>query len=180
MTPGARRAKGQRLPKLVAEAIARQCALTIEASHPKFIGTRHGVRYVLEGTADLRIRASGQPGCDVAIVGRPRRVARLKHPLLGWPSIECKNSEAWAFDAKLWATGQLPQIVVKALLQALGHTRDHDRYPVVVLGKNHWPPLAVVPDSVAWRSVPSLRVMLRKTPFLVVPLRTWVASLGGP
>lgn len=150
MTPGARRAKGRRLQVLVAEELSVAFRLHIEAVKPTRPGTRaNGSIYVHEGDApDLRVRPSGHAGSDVALLSaraRERVCLPYPHREIHW---ECKNTESWALDAAFWKGG-ISKFVTDAFEQAYadikrvpsGPTR---LIPVVVLGKNNYPPLAVI------------------------------------
>lgn len=144
MTPGARRAKAQRLQRRVAEDLSAALGLTIQAEPPTRPGRRpNGARYVAEGdVADLRIRRSGQSGDDV-VLASPKALA-LVQLSKGVPlAIEVKNVEAWTLDAVFRRdTGGLA-FLARALAQLHGRISGR-RQPVVVFGKNRYPPLALL------------------------------------
>lgn len=150
MTPGARRAKGRRLQVVVAEELSVAFGLHIEALKPTRPGARaNGAVYVHEGeTPDLRIRPSGHSGSDVALLSaRARERVCLPYPVreIHW---ECKNTESWRLDAAFWK-GMIPKMVTGAFAQAYADIKQAPsglarRIPVLVLGKNNFPPLAVI------------------------------------
>lgn len=203
MTPGARRAKGRRLPVQVAEALAEAFKLTIEATHPKFAGKKRGVLYVPEGhDADLRIKGSGQVGADVVIVSKAARKALYVKTLhrtnrglvhygdddLGLPMIECKNTEGWSIDAQFWRTGKLPAIIRKALKQAKGHGGPEKGrasgvlrplyFPVVICSRNLWPALVVMRrPSASVHGYGEAPMLLGRPNLMVTTLDSWIEWL---
>lgn len=143
MTHKSGNAKGRRLQVLVAETVATQFGLTIEAASPTKPGTRaNGAVYVAEGERpDLRVRQMGQPGADVALLSeKAREVVRIptRDPIW-W---ECKNTERWALDAAFWRAHDLPAPALKAIQQAYRASQGYWT-PVVVLSKNHHEPMAL-------------------------------------
>ncbi len=145
MTHGARKAKGRRLQVTVAEAIARRCDLTISAVPPTKPGKRNGVLWVPEHQApDLLVRMMGQAGADVAILSEKAK-ARVAFDMDNSPTplwIECKNTEAWDFGASFWRTAT-SRFIENAMAQVEGVNFSQSFRPIVVLGKNNWPPLVV-------------------------------------
>jgi hypothetical protein len=158
----------------VAEAIARHCNLTISALPPTKPGTRNGVVWVPEHMhPDMGVRMMGQAGCDVSLLSSKAtdRVAFLPDdpPRPLW--IECKNTEAWSFDAGFWRTG-ITLFVERAMEQAeKAMSLTHFR-PIVVLGKNNWPSIVV------WRNDESmLRASYHQELDVVMFFdQTWVAT----
>ena len=142
MTHGARRAKGQRLQRKVAEDLSIVLGLTISAEPPTKPGTRpNGARYVAEERGpDLRIRRSGQPGDDVALLTAValRKVTLRRNPL----AFEVKNVESWSTDTA-FRKGKV-EFLGRALRQLHQRVGSLARDPVVVFGRNNYPPLALL------------------------------------
>lgn len=149
MRPSSGKAKGRRFQVEVAEIIAKARGLTVEAVPPTKAGFRNGVQWVLEGTGDLRVRRMGEAGCDVALISHDaREKVTLGYNVPLW--IECKNTEAWTFDAGFWRTGQnafihtaMEQTKKAISKQGQGKSWTLNWKPVLVLSKNRWPALAV-------------------------------------
>jgi len=152
VTHGGRTAKARRLQTRVAEDLSRAFGLSIEAEPPTKPGRRNGALWVAEGSgADLRVRRMGSPGDDVALL---TDAARRRVRLPGRPAFafECKNAEAWDLDA-VWrsalrkghgcVSAEAPAFMRDALRQLTARIAG-DREPVVVLGKNNWPDLALL------------------------------------
>ncbi len=152
MTSKSGKAKGRRLQVEVAETLAIQMGLTIEAAPPTKPGERaNGAVYVLEGeNPDLRIRQMGQAGADVALLSeRAQEIVKLPgRPPIWW---EAKNTEGWRLDAAFWRAHDLPAVALKAIQQAYvacrkdknDGSRGYLATPVVVLGKNNHEPMAL-------------------------------------
>lgn len=131
------KAKGLRLEKQVAEAIASRFSLRIEAMP----GGKIGGLYVGEqGSPDIRVRGSSEPGGDVVLVSK--RAQGLSVPFLGVPLgvFECKNQEGWTLD-QVWRG--TCGVVAKALEQ-LRKNGPRDKANVVVLSKNRTGPICLV------------------------------------
>lgn len=146
MRPSSGKAKGRRFQVEVAEIIAKARGLTIEAVPPTKAGFRNGVQWVPEGTGDLRVRRMGEAGCDVALISHEaREKVTLGYNVPLW--IECKNTEAWTFDAGFWRTGQNAFIhqAMEQTKKAIAKQKQVilNWKPVLVLSKNRWPALAV-------------------------------------
>ena len=136
------KAKGRRLQVTTAVCLALRFNLSIEATPPTKPGLRNGVLWVPETeNPDLRVRVMGQPGPDVVLVS-PR--ARQLVSLGGYPAMfETKNVEDWDFGPAFWKDGE-NAFLWGALEQAwkAAWKRFPMVTPVVILGKNRWPPLA--------------------------------------
>ena len=165
----------------VAEALAREYSLTIEAAPPSKPGIRKGVRYVPEGSnPDLRVRVGGQPGEDVALVSKKAQEACA----IGGDKlyIECKNAEAWDFGANFWNKGGRLEFIIRALEQSERglEKRRGSWIPVAFFSKNHWPILV----AFTARGGEIIR-MREETPilvasgFIVVTLPAFLKTLDG-
>jgi hypothetical protein len=143
--------KGMRLQQKVAEFLAVNFNLKIEARSCKAKPNTHAL-YVSENELpDLRIRPSGHAGTDVILV------SDKAHKLLRFPScqsfsIECKNVEAWSLGRDFWV-GKLPALFLSAMRQA----SQHPGFPILFLSKNHWPII------VACKPFPGMLTFLRKS-----------------
>jgi hypothetical protein len=147
MRHGSRRRKGRRLQVHVAEVLSARFDLTIEAVPPTKPGRRaNGAQYVGEEgptAPDVRVRPSGDPGADVALLSAKAQAVRLHGLPPFW--IECKNTERWAMGAAFWTDGALPE-ADDALRQVTTgmQARKLQYTPLIVLGRNNHPPVAGV------------------------------------
>ena len=170
------KAKGRRFQVEVAEIIARAQGLTIEAVPPTKTGLRKDVRWVEEGHADLRVRRMGEAGSDVALLSElARQQVTLGHNIPVW--IECKNAEAWSFDAGFWRTGE-HAFVDEGILQAKKAMPALNWKPVLILSKNRWPALAIWEATSRELSRLQTKVVLHFSIYTVVHLNAFVALLG--
>ncbi len=185
MTHGARKAKGRRLQVTVAEAIARHCNLTIAAVPPTKPGKRNGVAWVPEHEApDLLVRMMGQAGADVGLLSPKalERVAfKIDDPLASlW--IECKNTEAWDFGPIFWKTAT-SRFIENAMMQAENAKPLQSFRPIVVLGKNNWPPLVVwenhPPILTRFPSGPDVVMFFDECMYAVTTLDSFLTLLVG-
>lgn len=146
MRHGSRRAKGRRLQVAVAEALSARFKLKIEAVPPTRSGTReNGAIYVAESAGvapDLRIRPSGDPGVDVALLSAKARQS-VRFANLPPMHIECKNVQAFVTAAAFWHDGALA-VLDDALEQVHRSAGPDPVTPLVVLSKNNHPPVAAV------------------------------------
>lgn len=155
--------KGRRLQIGVAVSVASRFNLTIVCDPPR---EPDGVLWVPEEGLvgeevalikwpDLRVRRMGEPGADVALISvRARQLVTIGGQPVWW---ECKNSESWEFGPRLWE-GKGQGFLENAWNQART-AAPKEWVPVVVLGKNRWPSLAV------WRGG-DVRCFLRQQPFV--------------
>jgi len=139
--------KGRRLQIGVAVSVAAKLGLTVVCDPPR---EPDGVLWVPEEGLqleegkpiewpDLRVRRMGEPGADVALLSvRARQRVTIGGQPVWW---ECKNSESWEFGPRFWE-GKGQAFVENAWNQARG-AAPKGWVPVVVLGKNRWPSLAV-------------------------------------
>jgi hypothetical protein len=183
MTPGARRSKGQRLPRHVAESLSAALNLTIEAAAPTKPGKRpNAAVYVAEGSnADLRIRRSGQPGADLALLSeRARSLLAIEERNV---YVECKNCEGWMVGADMWKTGKVSKLVYKAWSQTLraANACFADVRPMIILGKNNHPPLVILrtEDAILFASgrIASLLPFLYTKDFVIFELSRYITVL---
>lgn len=152
MLTSSAKAKGRRLQFQVAELLSKEFALTIEANPPTRPGERkNGAVYISEtdALADLRVRRMGEAGSDVALLSTTAK-ERVCQRDVYWAGsgnphaplwIECKNTEAWNFDANFWKTGA--NAFVDAAMHQINHAMPSKWRPLLVLGRNRWEPLAV-------------------------------------
>lgn len=164
MKHGSRRAKGRRLQVTIAEQLSATFKLTIEATKPTRAGVRqNGATYVDETfhtPPDIRVRASGRAGSDVALL------STAAQQIVAWKGkpwwIECKNAEGWALDNAMWEHNKPPSVIVNAFEQIARDPQSAGWKPLVVLGRNRHIPLAVVDTLSAnipfTHFVPCLRV----------------------
>lgn len=134
-----RKVKGRKLQVALAEKLALELGLTIEAQPPTPVGIRaNGVNYLAEDQwPSLRIRRMGEPGADVALLSP---LARNKVRLYGCPLyFECKNHERLEFSKDIWTNRTLPTVQV-ALSQAVKSCPE-GWLPCAVVSKNRWPVL---------------------------------------
>ena len=180
MKTAVRKQKGRRLQVTLAELLACKFKLTIEAVPPtQPVRRKNGAHWVSEmSSPDLRVRRSGESGADVALLSKnaQEKVSLDSLPVL-W---ECKNVEAWTFDGSFWLTGDV-KYVSGILKEMQEKALNQFTRPVLVLGKNRWPPLAVWIANEGHMRLLSPRAAILKSPvggWTVTTLESFTSLLG--